>query len=61
MPKVTALTSTPANPTLVLTPIFTQDEEGNIIMEDTPDWDNMSKDQIGPFLAEIYNLNKILV
>lgn len=61
MPEATGSTSTSADPTPETTPIFTQDADGNIVMGEAPDWDNMSKDQIGAFLQDMFNLNKLLV
>jgi hypothetical protein len=61
MPEATPSTSTSAAPTPEVTPIFTQDEEGNIIMGEAPDWTNMTKEQVQTFMQNMYNLNAILV
>jgi hypothetical protein len=61
MPEATPSTSTSAAPTPEVTPIFTQDDDGNITMGEAPDWDNMNKEQVQAFMQNMFNLNSVLV
>jgi hypothetical protein len=60
-PATSTSAATPPAPAPAAEPIFTQDEDGNILMKDAPDWDNMSQEQVGAFLQDMFNLNSILV
>jgi hypothetical protein len=61
MSEPTPSTSTSADPTPETTPIFTQDDHGNITMGEAPDWNNMTKEQVQVFMQNMFNLNKALV
>jgi hypothetical protein len=60
MSHATGSTGTSANIPNV-TPIFEKDTDGNIVMGEAPDWDNMTNEQMRNFLQEMFQLNSLLV